>query len=168
LLDAGKVVGWLQGRAEFGPRALGNRSILADPRRPTMKDRLNGVVKFREKFRPFAPAILDERGPDYFDNYQFTPHMERALRFRRDVAANVPAVVHIDGTGRLQSVRRQSNPRFHALIEAFAVRTGVPVLLNTSCNRMQRPIVHSIEDAIGLFFTSGLDVLVLNDVVIEK
>jgi carbamoyltransferase len=167
-LAQGRVVGWLQGRAEFGPRALGNRSILADPRNPGIKDRLNREVKFREDFRPFAPAILHERGPEYFERYEFSPYMERALCFRKAAAARVPAVVHVDGTGRLQSVTRRDNPRFHAVIEAFEARTGVPVLLNTSFNAMHKPIVHAVEDALGLFLSSGLDVLVLDDLVIEK
>jgi carbamoyltransferase len=168
LLATGRVVGWLEGRAEFGPRALGHRSILADPRNPGMGDHLNRIVKFREAFRPFAPSILDEHGPDYFADYQFSPYMERALRFRPDKATQVPAVVHADGTGRVQSVLRDRNPRFHALIEAFAAQTGIPILLNTSCNVMHKPMVHAVEDALGLFYTSGLDVLVLEDLVIEK
>ena len=168
LLASGRVVGWVQGRAEFGPRALGNRSILADPRNPGMPDHLNRIVKFREAFRPFAPAILDEHGPDYFADYQFSPYMERALRFRPDKAKDVPAVVHVDGTGRLQSVLRDKNPRFYALIEAFAAQTGIPIVLNTSYNIMHKPIVHAVEDALGLFYTAGLDVLVLEDLVIEK
>ena len=168
LLAAGRVVGWLQGRAEFGPRALGNRSILADPRNPGMGDHLNRIVKFREAFRPFAPAILDDHGADYFADYQFSPYMERALRFRPDKAKRVPAVVHVDGTGRVQSVLRDRNPRFYALIEAFAAQTGIPMVLNTSCNVMHKPIVHAVEDALGLFYTSGLDVFVLEDLVIEK
>ena len=122
----------------------------------------------REEFRPFAPAILHERGSDYFENYSYTPHMERALRFREEVKERVPALVHVDGTGRLQSVTRTGNPRFHALIEAFEARTGIPIIVNTSCNIMHKPIVHSAEDAIALLFTTGLDVLVLNDLVIEK
>jgi carbamoyltransferase len=168
LLAAGKVVGWLQGRAEFGPRALGNRSILADPRNPSMKDRLNQIVKFREDFRPFAPAILDEHGTEYFEDYQFSPHMERALRFRSRLAKRVPAVVHVDGTGRLQSIVRSSNHRFYDLIEAFGMETGIPLLLNTSCNVMHKPMVHSVEDALGLFCSTGLDVLVLDDLIVEK
>ena len=168
LLSEGKLVGWVQSRAEFGPRALGNRSILADPRYPDMKDRINAMVKFREEFRPFAPSILDEHGPAYFEDYQCSPYMERTLRFKQDVTAQVPAVVHVNGTGRVQSVRREWNPRFHDLISAFHRTTGIPILLNTSFNIMGKPIINSLEDAIGLFFTTGLDALVVEDYLIEK
>jgi len=167
-LAAGEIVAWMQGRAEFGPRALGNRSILADPRDPGMKTRINAGVKGRESFRPFAPAILDEYGPDYFHDYQTSPYMERALRFRSEIAARVPAVVHVDGSGRLQSVRREWNPRFHRLLTAFQRRTGVPLLLNTSLNRMGKPMVHSVEDAVALFLTSGIDLLVIDDWILRK
>ncbi len=163
LLAEGKIVGWLQGRAEFGPRALGNRSLLADPRRPEMKARLNREVKFREPFRPFAPSILDERGKEYFEGYQVSPYMERALPFRPAVRERVPAVVHLDGTGRLQSVRKAWNPRFYRLISEFERLTGVPLLLNTSYNVMGKPIVHSVEDALAVFTTSGIDALVIED-----
>jgi len=168
LLAAGKIVGWVQGRAEFGPRALGNRSILADPRDPKMKDWINARVKFREEFRPFAPSILHEHGPEYFQNYQEAPYMERTLVFRPEVRSRVPAVVHVDGTGRLQTVKREHNPRFHALICAFHELTGVPILLNTSFNVMGKPIIHSVEDALAVFFTSGLDALVIDDKVFLK
>lgn len=168
ILAAGGLVGWMQGRAEFGPRALGNRSILADPRKPEMKSLLNEHVKFREEFRPFAPAILDEYGHEYFENYQSTPYMERALRFREAVRQRVPAVVHVDGTGRAQSVTRQENPSFHLLITRFYERTGVPLLLNTSFNVMGKPIVHSVEDALSVFNTSGLDALFIDDHMFAK
>jgi carbamoyltransferase len=167
-LQAGKVVGWIQGRAEFGPRALGNRSILADPRSADIKERLNDQVKFREEFRPFAPSILHEYGEEYFDNYQPTPYMERALRFKPAVKAKVPAVVHVDGTGRLQSVKREWNPQYYDLIDAFRKKTGIPILLNTSFNVMGKPIVHSVEDAVAVLMTSGLDVLVINNQVFWK
>jgi len=168
LLSEGRIVGWMQGRAEFGPRALGNRSILADPRRADMKDRLNAQVKFREEFRPFAPSILDECGEEYFVNYQSSRYMERTLRFRPEKAKLVPAVVHVDGTGRVQSVRRAWNPVFYDLIRAFFERTGTPLLLNTSLNVMGRPIAHSLEDALGIFWTSGLDALVVEDIILRK
>lgn len=167
-LARGALVGWVQGKAEFGPRALGNRSILADPRDPRMKDWINGRVKFREEYRPFAPAILDEFGPEYFVDYQPSPYMERALRFHREAAKRVPAVVHVDGTGRLQSVTRDSNPAFFALLEAFHALTGIPLLLNTSFNVMGKPIVHSVEDAVAVFMTTGLDVLVIEDLMFSK
>lgn len=133
-----------------------------------MKDRINARVKFREGFRPFAPSILDEFGPDYFENYQTSPYMDRTLRWRPEAASRVPAVVHVDGTGRLQSVRREWSPTFYDLIQAFYRRSGVPLLLNTSFNVMDKPIVHSLEDALGTFFTTGLDALVIEDLLVEK
>ena len=168
LLAEGKIIGWMQGNAEFGPRALGNRSILADPRAPDMMDRVNRIVKFRERFRPYAPAILHEHGDDYFEHYQDSPYMDRTLRFRAGVRDRVPAVVHIDGTGRLQTVKAEWNPRFHALLEAFHRLSGVPILLNTSFNIMGKPIVHSTEDAFGVFMGSGLDALAIGDYLFTK
>lgn len=168
LLSEGKIIGWVQGRAEFGPRALGNRSILADPRRADMKDKINARVKFREEFRPFAPSILAEYGPEYFLHYQDTPYMERTLAFREEVRQHVPAVVHVDGTGRLQSVKRSLNERYHALISEFHRLTGVPLVLNTSLNVMGKPIVHSVEDALAVLYTTGLDAMVIEDYLIEK
>lgn len=168
LLAEGKLVGWVQGRAEFGPRALGNRSILADPRPRDAKDILNAKVKYREAFRPFAPSILAEHGPDWFEDYQDAPYMERTLTWKKAVRHCVPAVVHADGTGRLQSVTAERNPRYHALIAAFHALTGVPVLLNTSFNIMGKPILHTTEDAILMFYTSGLDALVVEDWLLVK
>lgn len=168
LLAQGKLIGWMQGRAEFGPRALGNRSILADPRSATMKETLNSRVKFREEYRPFAPSILHEYGPEYFEDYQVSPYMERALKFRQAVQDRVPAVVHVDGTGRLQTVKAEWNPRFHRLISAFHQLTGVPILLNTSFNVMGKPIIHSVEDAVAVYLTSGLDAMVIGDFLFEK
>lgn len=168
LLVRGEIVGWFQGRAEFGPRALGNRSILADPRPPEMKDKINELVKFREAYRPFAPSILHEHGAAYFEEYQETRYMERTLRVRPEMAAKIPAVVHVDGTGRLQTVKREWNERFHALVSAFHDRTGVPVVLNTSFNVMGKPIVHSVEDALATFYTCGLGALAIGDYLIEK
>jgi carbamoyltransferase len=168
ILAAGKVVGWIQGRAEFGPRALGNRSILADPRSTLLRDRINGEVKFREPFRPLAPAVLEEYGDRYFEDYQSSPYMERTLRFRPEARRRVPGVVHVDGTGRLQSVRRDWTPLFHQLISDFHQLTGVPMLLNTSFNVRGRPIVHSLEDAVAVFLTTALDALAIHDCLIEK
>jgi carbamoyltransferase len=168
LLAAGKIVGWVQGRAEFGPRALGNRSILADPRPANAKDMLNAKVKLREPFRPFAPSILAEHGPDWFEDFQASPYMERTLRFRAEKRELVPAVVHVDGTGRLQTVSAEANPRFRALIEAFHALTGVPIVLNTSFNIMGKPILHSAEDALTMFYTTGLDAVVIEDWVLTK
>ena len=167
-LSQGALVGWVQGRAEFGPRSLGNRSILADPRQPSMRDKINSRVKFREEFRPFAPSILDEFGDTYFENYQQSPYMERTLKFKENMRQDIPAVVHVDGTGRLQTVKHEWNPAFYNLIESFRRITDIPILLNTSFNVMGKPIVHSVEDAISVFYTSGLDVLVINDYMIVK
>ncbi len=168
LLAQGKIVGWVQGRAEFGPRALGNRSILADPRPADMKDQINAKVKFREEFRPLAPAILHEHGPAYFVGYQESPYMERTLPFRDEVKAKVPAVVHVDGTGRLQTVKREWNERYYDLIEEFRRLTGIPLVLNTSFNVMGKPIIHSVEDALAVFYTSGLDAMAIDDLLFEK
>ncbi len=167
-LAEGKLIGWVQGRSEFGPRALGNRSILADPRSPEMKDNINSKVKFREEFRPFAPSILGEYGNEYFHNYQESPYMDRTLTFKEEVRDKVPAVVHLDNTGRLQTVKREWNEKYYDLIKAFYSISGVPVLLNTSFNVMGKPIINSFNDALMVFYNSGLDVLVVNDYLFEK
>ena len=168
LLASGKIIGWVQGRAEYGPRALGNRSILADPRRKEIKDAINERVKFREEFRPFAPSILHEYGHEYFEHYQESHYMERTLTFKKEVIAKVPGVVHVNNTGRLQTVKEEWNAELYNLLKAFHKITDVPVLLNTSFNIMGKPIIHTIEDAISTFFTTGIDVLVINDYLIEK
>ena len=167
-LTRGAIIGWMRGKAEFGPRALGHRSILADPRDPLMMDRINRTIKFREKFRPYAPSILHAHGPEYFHDYQDSPYMDRTLKFKEAVKARIPAVVHIDGTGRLQSVKPNRNPDLHGLISAFHARTQIPLLLNTSFNVMGKPMVHSIEDAFGVFMGSGLDVLVAGNLLFKK
>jgi len=161
-LADGRIVGWFQGRFEMGPRALGNRSILADPRRPDMKDVLNAKVKKREAFRPFAPAVLLERASEYFEVAQPDPFMTLAPRVRADKRNVIPAAVHVDGTGRIQTVERAANARYYGLIEEFGRLTGVPVLLNTSFNRRE-PIVASPEEAIACYLRTGMDVLVLGD-----
>lgn len=168
ILAEGGLVGWVQGRAEFGPRALGNRSILADPRPLHAKESLNAKVKYREAFRPFAPSILAQAGPDWFEDYADAPYMERTLAWREDVRERVPAVVHADGTGRLQSVTPERNPAYAALIAAFAEITGVPILLNTSFNVMGKPILHTAEDAILMFYTTRLDAIVVEDWLLTK
>lgn len=168
LLAEGAVLGVVQGRAEFGPRALGNRSIVADPRTSAMRDHVNREVKRREDFRPLAPALLAEAMPEFFHQPVAVPYMERALRVRHGAAARIPAVVHVDGTARPQTVRADWSPHFHGLIDAFARRTGVPVLLNTSFNVMGKPMVHSVEDAAAVFATSGLDALWIGDFLVEK
>lgn len=168
LLSKGLIVGWVQGEAEFGPRALGNRSILADPRDSSMKDKINERVKFREEFRPFAPAILHEYGAEYFENYQPSRYMERTLRFKQAVREKVPAVVHVDGTGRLQTVKSEWNKKFYDLIDSFNRITKIPILLNTSFNIMGKPIIHTVEDAVSVFLTTGIDALVIEDYLFLK
>ncbi|MCL4233545.1 MAG: carbamoyltransferase [Deltaproteobacteria bacterium] len=168
LLAAGKFVGWFQGRAESGPRALGYRSILADPRGSDAKRDLNAHVKFREAFRPYAPAILAERFEEYFEATGEEPYMLQVHPVREEKRDEIPAVTHVDGSGRVQTVARDANPRFHALIDRFAQLTGVPVVLNTSFNVMGEPIVDSVEDAIRCFYTCGLDALVIENALIVK
>ncbi|MFC0081956.1 carbamoyltransferase [Aciditerrimonas ferrireducens] len=168
LLAAGLVVGWYQGRGEVGPRALGNRSILADPRRAEMRDVVNHRVKRREWFRPFAPAILHERGPDYFVDYRPNPFMTMVEAIRPERQAEIPAVTHVDGTGRLQSVTAGFNPRFRRLIEAFDHLTGVPVVLNTSFNVRGEPMVNTPEEAVADFLRTEMDALVLGDLLVMK
>lgn len=169
-LANGKIVGWFQGPMEFGQRALGGRSILLDPRRADGRDVVNAAVKFREGFRPFAPAILAERVADWFECTPETrvPFMEKVLPFRADKAKLVPSVVHVDGSGRLQTVDEHSAPRYHALIRAFEALTGVPIVLNTSFNLNGEPVVCAPDDAIRTFYTCGLDVLYLGNVRIAK
>jgi carbamoyltransferase len=168
MLSQGKIIGWVQGCAEFGPRALGNRSILADPRSPDIKEAINSRVKFREEFRPFAPSILHEFGPQYFEHYQESPYMERTLKFKPEVMSLVPGVVHEDGTGRLQTVKKEWNERYYRLIQQFWKLTDVPLVLNTSFNVMGKPISHSVEDVLAVFYTSGLDAVFIDDLLIEK
>ena len=161
-LAEGRIVGWFQGRFEMGPRALGNRSILADPRRLATKDRINARIKYRESFRPFAPAVLVEHTREYFEIDQADPFMTMAPRVRPEKRDVIPAVVHIDGTARLQTVEREANPRYYAVIEAFMRETGVPVLINTSFNR-QEPIVASPREAVSCYLRTEMDVLVLGN-----
>lgn len=168
LLSEGNIIGWMQGRAEFGPRALGNRSIVADPRDLLMKEKINALVKFREEYRPLAPSILEEYGPSYFEDYQTSLYMERTLAFKDAVKKDIPAVVHLDGTGRLQSVSKKMNPLYHELISKFHGITGIPLIVNTSLNVMGKPIVNTEEDSITLFFTTGLHYLVIGNTVIMK
>jgi carbamoyltransferase len=172
LLCDGRIVAWFQGGAEFGPRALGHRSILCDPRRPDAKEVLNFRVKHRESFRPFAPAILAEQASRWFDTdgpNHLTDFMLEICQFRETGSANgVPAVTHVDNSGRLQTVTAEGNRRFHALIEAFYERTGVPMIVNTSMNVMGEPIVESPRDALGVLLFTGIDTLVIEDRVIER
>jgi len=167
-ISQGKIIGWFQGRMEFGPRALGNRSILADPRNPGMKDLLNSKVKKRESFRPYAPAILEERVGDFFEAKQFSPFMLLAARVRQDKIDIVPAITHIDGSARVQTVSRRINPRFWDLINEFDKITGVPLVINTSFNVKGEPIVCSPQEALNVFLKSQMDILVLGDFMVEK
>jgi carbamoyltransferase len=166
-LARGRIVGWFDGAMEFGPRALGGRSILADPRDPAMRDTINARIKHREPFRPFAPAILEERVADYFEDAHAVPWMTEILPVRPERRADIAAAVHVDGTGRLQTVGAAEAPRLHALLCAFAARTGVPALLNTSFNVAGEPIVCSPDDACRCFRAAGLDALVLGDLWIS-
>ncbi len=167
-LAEGKVVGWFQGRAEAGPRALGARSILADPRRAEMRDVVNERVKRREWFRPFAPSVLHERGGEYFEGYSPSPFMLLVLPVRASKQSEIPAVCHVDGTGRVQSVTAGANPGFHRLIERFGELTGVPVVLNTSFNLRGEPMVHRPGEAVADFRRSAMDALVLGPFVADK
>jgi len=153
---------------EIGPRALGNRSILADPRDPTAKDTLNRRVKHREPFRPFAPSVLAEAASDYFDGIDASPHMLLVFPVRPERRACVPAITHVDGTARVQTVTRNANPLYYRLIEAFGRRTGVPMLLNTSFNVRGKPIVCTPEDAIACFRGTQMDYLALGDLLLSK
>jgi carbamoyltransferase len=167
LISEGKIVGWFQGRAEWGPRALGNRSIVVDPRRAEMKEILNARIKHREMFRPFAPSILEESVGEYFMRSDPSPFMTFAYAVRPEKRAAIPAPTHVDGTGRLQTVSRTGNPRYWRLIREFGNLTGVPVVLNTSFNDNE-PIVCKPEEAINCFLRTRMDVLVLGDTLITK
>jgi carbamoyltransferase len=168
LIAAGKIVGWFQGRTEWGPRALGSRSILADPTRANMTELVNRFVKHREDFRPFAPSVLDEFGADYFENYRTSPFMLEVFPVTPLGRLKIPAVVHVDGTSRVQSVCRDTSPRYWELINEFRRITGVPVVLNTSFNVRGEPIVNSPRDALRCFSSTGMDALVLGSHVVDK
>ncbi|MGH7407402.1 MAG: carbamoyltransferase family protein [Candidatus Methylomirabilales bacterium] len=169
-LIQGKVVGWYQGRFEWGPRALGNRSILADPRSENMKDIVNIKIKFREPFRPFAPSVLEEAAEDYFDIPDVKRHYPaRFMLYVTPVkSTKVPAITHVDGSGRLQTVQRDLNPRYARLLEKFGEATGVPLVLNTSFNLKGEPIVTTPDEALDTFMRSGMDMLVLGNAIMEK
>ncbi len=166
-LVAGGVVGWFTGPAEFGPRALGGRSILADPRRADAKDLLNSKIKRRESFRPFAPSVLKERVTEFFEQEGEVPFMEKVFSIRQEKRDLVPAVTHVDGTGRLQTVDREISPRFYALLEAFYKATGIPLLLNTSFNENE-PIVNTPQEALACFQRTSMDMLVMENIVVER
>ena len=166
-IAAGLVVGWFQGRMEFGPRALGNRSIVVDPRRGEMKEILNDRIKKREPFRPFAPSILDERVGDYFEQTHPAPTMLMVYQIKEERRKEIPAVTHVDGSGRLQTVTHEVNSRYHQLISDFAALTGVPVILNTSFNENE-PIVCTPQEAIECFRKTRMDVLYLGNHSIRR
>ncbi len=184
LLAKGSIVGWFQGNLEFGPRALGNRSILADPRRPEMQARLNAEIKFREGFRPFAPAVLAEDASKYFDLKVPSPYMQVVCPIKgvkvpqkraaslaaslKMVKTKIPAVTHIDGSGRVQTVSRSSNERFYALLKAFKAKTKLGMLVNTSFNVRGEPMVCSPEEAYLCFMKTGLDYLVIENFLLSK
>jgi carbamoyltransferase len=163
----GKVVGWFQGRMEFGPRALGNRSIVVDPRRADMKDILNDRIKKREPFRPFAPSILEEYVGDYFEQTHPAPSMLMVYQIKPEKRAAIPAVTHVDGSGRLQTVTREVNARYYQLIADFNELTGVPVVLNTSFNENE-PIVCTPRHAIDCFLKTRMDVLYVGNQVVRR
>jgi carbamoyltransferase len=168
LLADGKVVGWFQTSSEFGPRALGNRSILADPRRAEVRDFINAHIKRREDFRPFAPSVLAEDVSTYFDGHHVNPYMLLVAPVREEWRNKIPSVVHCDGSARLQTVSREQNPRYYDLLLEFKRRTGIGLLLNTSLNRRGMPIVETPGQAIEFLLTSALDYLILGDRIIAK
>jgi carbamoyltransferase len=167
-LVQGQVIGWFQGASEFGPRALGNRSILADPRTPQMKDKVNSRIKEREAYRPFAPSVLEEAAEKYFPGIGESPYMLFVVSVSDKARAEIPAVVHVDGTARPQTVSARVNPLYHRLISYFAEATGVPAVLNTSFNVAGEPIVNTPAEAIRCFFGSGLDALFMGPFLLEK
>ena len=168
LLAEQKVIGWFQGPSEFGPRALGNRSLIADPRKAEMKDILNSRVKHRQAFRPFAPIVLAERMKDVFEGEEDSPFMLIAKPVRPEWRDKIPGIVHVDGTARVQTVREATNPKLYRLLKEFEALTGVPVLINTSFNVKGEPIVETPEDAVYCFLNTGIDHLVLHDTLVSK
>jgi carbamoyltransferase len=171
LISDGAVIGWVQGRSEFGPRSLGNRSILAAPRGAAHMDTINALSKMRESYRPFAPSVIEERVRDFFEvpgEHADFPFMSFVLDVKPEWREQLPAITHVDGSARLQTVSRATNPEYWELINAFGRKTGIPILLNTSFNNNAEPIVDSIDDAVVCYLTSGLDYLVVGDYVARK
>ena len=168
LLSNGKILGWFQGRMEFGPRALGSRSILADPRDPEMNAKVNNAVKFREWWRPFAPSLKKEAAGEYLESADDSPFMILTAQVRPEKRAVIPSVTHVDGSARPQTVEKETNPLYWRLIDEFGKRTGVPVIMNTSFNLRGEAIVHTPTDAIRTFFSSGMDALVIGSFLVEK
>jgi carbamoyltransferase len=167
LIEKGQIVGWYQGRFEWGPRALGNRSIVCDPRNPGMKDHLNHRIKHRESFRPFAPSVLEERTGDWFEDGGKSPFMLMTCQVRKEKQPLVPAITHVDGTARQQTVSKATNPKYWGLIHAFEKRTGVPIVVNTSFNENE-PVVNTPEEAISCYVRNDMDVLALGPFLVEK
>jgi carbamoyltransferase len=163
----GRVVGWYQGRMEWGARALGNRSIVADPRRSDMRDLINSKIKFREKFRPFAPSVLEEAVDEYFEGAVPDPFMLQVYPVRPEKRRLIPAITHVDGSGRLQTVSERTNPTYYRLIKAFEAISGIPIVLNTSFNENE-PIVETPEQALDCFLRTRMDVIVVNDVMVRR
>jgi carbamoyltransferase len=168
LLSQGKIIGWFQGRMEFGPRALGSRSILADPRDPEMNAKVNNAVKFREWWRPFAPSFKKEAAPEYLESAYDSPFMILTAQVRPEKREVIPSVTHVDGSARPQTVEKEINPLYWRLIDEFGKRTGVPVIMNTSFNLRGEAIVHTPTDAIRTFFSSGMDALCIGSFLVEK
>ena len=168
LLAQGKIIGWFQGRMEFGPRALGSRSILADPRDPEMNAKVNNAVKFREWWRPFAPSFKKEAASEYLESATDSPFMILTAQVRPEKRAIIPAVTHVDGSARPQTVEKEINPLYWRLIDEFGKRTGVPVIMNTSFNLRGEAIVHTPTDAVRTFFSSGMDALCIGSFLVEK
>lgn len=168
LLSKGKIVGWFQGRMEIGPRALGNRSILTHPGLEHMKDKVNAEVKHREMWRPFAPSILEEDAPDYLEGYYPSPFMLLTFNVKEDKKRFMSQATHVDGTARVQTVNKKTNPKYYKLIDSFKRLTGIPVVLNTSFNDKGEPLVMSPKDALRTFSSTGMDVLAVGDFLIEK
>ena len=166
LIDGG-VVGWMTGRSEFGPRALGGRSIIADPRRTDAKEILNTKIKRRESFRPFAPSILKPFVAEYFEVDEPVPFMEKVFPIRHEKQALIPAVTHVDGSGRLQVVDKETSPRYYALIESFFKKTGIPILVNTSFNENE-PIVNTPQQALDCYLRNDMDMLVMENIVVRR
>lgn len=168
LIAKGNVIAWFQGGSEFGPRALGNRSILADPRSETIKDTINQKVKNRQWFRPFAPSILKEEAGNYFELCDDSPFMLLVAKVKEDKKNLIPAVVHVDNTARVQTVTKQNNGIYYDLIYEFDKITGIPVVLNTSFNVVLEPIVETPADALACFLKTNIDYLVINNFIVEK
>jgi carbamoyltransferase len=166
-ISEGKVIGWFQGRMEWGPRALGNRSIVCDPRRADMKDILNLKIKKRESFRPFAPSILRESVSEWFEQDDDVPFMMKVFQVKEQKRKDIPAVTHADGSGRLQTVFKATNARYYNLIEAFYRKTGVPIVLNTSFNENE-PVVCKPEEALACFLRTKMDILVMGDYMVTR